>query len=227
MVKTIRAIPILLMLFILSNLKAQDTSCPSVPSGLNNISDLQWVEEGHIATARLGNNPQSLYLQSWLEWDVFSGDLRAVTAPETLKAVQLAEMLGIADDFFSSSDTTRLRVAPSMQFAIYITESPLPHTLYSVDTSNMEITELGRLSANLSQIFVTWLPNDEAIIVGEPIYGPGYDVVHVCLDGSCFIDLPELAGTFVDKPTVNVGQETTVYNSDNSILMLYSLQVRQ
>lgn len=211
-----------------SFLNAQSDSCPSVPSGLIHVSDLEWGTVNETVRVQIGSNTQSEYLQNTLSWDVSNGTLTNESNEKTVEALSLIDKLDLGDRFFGEHDTTQLSLSPFPQsdFAIYVSDTP--NTVYSIDTQTFEQAAIGQITDNPSNLDVLWYAKDKAVLVVEPIYGSGYWIYDVCVDGSCFIDLNQLLGYIPERPALNsTFEQVAIYDAVTSQISVFDLEANQ
>lgn len=188
--------------------------CPEIPRGVNQIQDLIWIARGDSVLVSIGQSSENAYLQTWLNWDIQSGELVPVTVNGVVNALQFADALGIWDAFTSENDSTQLSVSPDMQNVLYIQDS----RLFTIGAEDATPRELGLVSENLADVDVQWVTDDEAIVIVEPIYGEGYESYHVCIQEDCFNNTGEQAGGIMGYPDIRPDVREMVVQVDSDIV---------
>ena len=202
---------------VLTTVSAQVEPCPNIPTGLINISSLEWNTGNENIRVSIGNRYQSEYLQTKLLWDVFSGEVHAIANERIVQVLSLVNKLDIGGRFFTEYDASHLSLSTvnESDYALYVVGDP--KTVFSVNVESLETLELGHLPDNLSDLSVLWYDKDKAIIVVEPIYDTGYWVYDVCVDGSCFLDITEILGYLPERPILNGGYNRLAMAGSSSI----------
>lgn len=205
-------------------LHAQDASCPTVPPGLIQVADMEWIELGHSVLISIGQPSHSEYTQIHLQWDLTSGELMPVVMPGTVEVLQVVAYLGLASTFFSAmGDTTHITLSPQLDYAVYSIDS----LLYAFNRNMRATTVIGTLPDNLTDFEVIWLPNDEAVIVIEPIYGEGSEIYHVCLDSDCMVNVSSMVNAFTTRPAINAQNQIVFFEIASQRLVTYDIATRQ
>jgi hypothetical protein len=206
-------------LMCMNSVNAQEITCDSVPSGLIGVTSMQWVSDT-VVQVTVGSNLESKYLQTLLKWDLVTTNLKAIPFPEVANALSMIDALGYEGSFFDQTqpDQVNLEVSPAGDSAILLRQGEL--TLY--DSVDNDETTLGKIP--ITQINdVYWVNENEIIIVGQSIYGEGYDVAHICTDQICFEQLSQNTGdTFWGNPGVNISEKTIAfYDMFNANLSIF------
>jgi hypothetical protein len=218
----------ILLLAILSKSQLLADVCPTFPLDLHSISNLEWGVKGQSIRMNIGTSPENLYLKSDIEWDIVSGELKSTTKTGTVEAIQFAEQAKITEKFLGQNDETHLELSPSLKYGLYTQKDPVPYQLYSFNLDSRKTIKLGLLSENLSAIHYAWYFDDKAVVTVEPMYGSGYQVIDVCLDGSCFTDLSQLINQPVERPAIlNSQTMLATSSSDTSTVWLYNLSTKK
>lgn len=214
-------VAIILILILNNSTQAQDPSiCPQPPNGLSRVNSLQWLQPDEIILLSIGEETENEYLQTWLTWDVGTGELAIATIPGVIEALQFSEGLGLYDMLLTNTDPTHLSLSPDLKNAVYMNNDRL-YGVISRDFSNP--IELSLLPENRFDLEVSWVSDEQIIVVIEPIYGESYEIFHICLDGSCFINISEMAGTFTDKPLIDTESNEVIFLA-SSVMFFYDLQ---
>lgn len=220
----------LFLLIIFSTSRTLADVCPIFPYKAQVVDNLEWGIKGQTIRISLGQSSENPYLKSGLEWNMISGQLDAITKTGTVEALQFAEQAKISDKFLGLYDETHLELSPSFTYGLYTQTQPAPYALYSFNTESEKTVELGLVSNRLSKIQYSWYRDDEAVLTITPIYGEGYQVIDVCLDGSCFVNLSQLINQLIERPAILSAQGIlAVYSTYNntSRIWLYDLNTKK
>jgi len=221
----------LLMLFTTLLLSAgsirysQETSCPTVPDGLANVKDLQWAEYGVRVNAYLDRESSNPVLESHIVWNIDASEFQTETRENAAGTLRFVDRANLEDSFFSPWSNFYLEMSPSEEYVLVALSSPLALTLYSINTATLTRIELGTITANTSTLHVMWHGENQAVVISTPIYGEGYYLYDVCLEGSCFVDLNHLLGYPSEYPAISPDNELLAsYVASHRMMNLVDLE---